>query len=115
MDEQEEKLFNEAWDLMTEKGLTLAEKLKVRNAIANWADSFPKNVEQKHYRGGNSEREIYYVSKYPKLSLYGFKTAQECILLNSLHELSPETNKDKLIDVLKVAVTLLGVDSDYKL
>ena len=109
-----EEKFNEAWSLMTEKGLGLLEKMKVRDAIANWADSFPKNVEQKSHRGVGNDREVYYVSKHPKIANVGFKTAQECVLFNSLHELSPDTPKDKLIEVLKVVNSLLGVDSDYK-
>ena len=103
--------YDSAFKLLTEKGLTVGERMKVRKAIIEWGESFPRNVETKRQRGSE---EKYYISTIPALTNIGFGTEREAEFFNALYELSPETDKGKLLDVLGVVVKLLNVESEYE-
>lgn len=102
--------YESAFKLLAEKGLTLGERMKVRNAFAEWGESFPRNVETRRPRGSE---EKYYISTIPALANIGFGTEREVEFFNALYELSPESDKQKLLTVLGIVTKLLGVESDY--
>jgi hypothetical protein len=102
--------YESAFKLLTEKGLTVGERMKVRKAFIEWGESFPRNVETKRQRGSE---EQYYISTIPALSGVGFGTEKEAEFFNALYELSPESDKQKLLTVLGIVTKLLGVESDY--
>ena len=101
--EQIDKANKEAHDLLQEKGLKLNEILRVKKAFLDWGKSIDNDIEGV---------EGYWRSKTNPG--YGFNTKEEVEFFNVLCKLSPDTDKRKTIEVLKIVNNLLGVDSDWK-
>lgn len=102
--------YEKAFNLLRARGFKFGEVMQVRKAFIEWGESFPRNVETKRQRG---TEEQYYISTIPALSGVGFGTEKEAEFFNALYELSPESDKHKLLTVLGIVTKLLGVESDY--
>jgi hypothetical protein len=97
--------YESAWKLLSEKGLTFSEKIKVRNALTTWARSFSPDVE----KVPNSE---WYKNK--NVGHYCFDTEAEAEFVGSLAKFAPDANIEKIMQVMSIVIKLLDVKSDYR-
>ena len=95
--------LNFAWKLMSEKGLTLGERLQVRRAISDWAYQSNPNIEK-----GNDNT---YTNKTVKG--YRFEREEEAEFIGALVKFIPNADTEKLVQVMSMMLKLFDVESAW--
>lgn len=103
---------DDAMKLLTEKGLTFGEKLKIRKCFMLWAQEFDKDIQ--FVPNGKGHDKDFYKSKLEQLNRYSYYKEEEVKVVNALHKLAPLASEEKLVEVLSLITKLLDVDSEYK-
>jgi hypothetical protein len=102
--DQQEK-FEIAWKMLEEKGFTIGERHKIKQIFGEWGKDHMKDVEKKH---------DFYVSKLKEGKLnYGFDKEEHAEFFNALVKFSPNTDTEKLINVMRIVSKLLDTDTGY--
>lgn len=94
------------WDFLSEKGLTNSERMKVRTVFVEWARSFNPDVEKDTPKG------IYYRNK--AFEGYLFTTEAEAEFIGALQKFAPEADREKIMRMIPIITTLLGIESEWK-
>lgn len=98
-----ETAHDEAFKMLIEKGFSFQDRMKIRKAFSDWGKGFDDTIERSH------KHDCYTTKK----SHYGFHTEQEAKFFNSLKDLSPEANDEKIIQVMSIVTKLLDIESSY--
>jgi len=93
--------WDEAYGLLKEKGFSLGEIINIRNAFAEWGKTFDKDIKHDH-------KYNYFSSE--KAKGYAFHK-EEAKFFNALIDFSPNSNKEKLIQVMSIVMKLLNIES----
>jgi hypothetical protein len=102
---ENEFTYEDAWELLGEKGLSLGEKLNVRIAFAKWAQKLNSDVDIEF----DSNYNIYYSKK---IKGFYFKTKNEAKIFNLLVEMNENVEHKKIIQAMSVVFKLLDIDSN---
>lgn len=95
----------EAFDLMTEKGLTFAEKRQIQNCFIEQGRQTNPNVEF------DTKFQTWSNKRLPK---YEFATEQEAVFIGELKKLAPNVTNEQIKQVFKITTKLLDVESGWK-
>lgn len=101
--EQINKANQDAHELLQDKGLKLNEILKIKKAFIDWSKEHDDTIE--------GDKDYWRSKTNPG---YVFNSKEEVQFFNALCKLSPDTDKKKVIEVLKITFTLLNINSDWK-
>ena len=93
-----------AFKLMDEKGLTVSERMFIRNSIADWARSFNPDIKHDHK---------YNTFSHKLVKGYCFNKEEEAELIGALVKFIPNANPEKLIEVMSMLMKLFDIDSEY--
>lgn len=97
--------FGEVWEMMSEKGLSLSEKMRIRHCISEWARLRDPNVEQDYK---------YNVYSNKNFRGYNFNTEKEAEFIGAMSKYFNTANKEKIIQAFAILNKLMDVESDYK-
>lgn len=101
-----EEQYDNAWRLLTEKGLSLTERVNVRNGFTNkYKNEYPFIAETKGY----------FHSTYDSINYLCFDTKQEVIIANAVFN-SMKTdnfNHEEFKFNIKCVFRILGIKSDW--
>lgn len=94
--------FEQAWKFLEEKGLSIGEKMNVRNAFYKAAKQLSNVTKKDNYF---ENREI---------SGFVFSTEKEAEFVEHLFKYLSDFDTSKIMDVLKIINSLSGIKSDWK-
>ena len=83
------------WKLMSEKGLTLCERMQVRKAILDWAYQSNPNIEHDHKHNTYTNKQV---------KGYCFEREEEAEFIGALVKFIPNADTEKLIQVIQALV-----------
>lgn len=95
--------YEAAWKLLEEKGLNFGERLKIRKAFSDWGKGFDENIEHDHKHNTYSSK---------KKKGYGFSKEEEVKFFNALLDFSPNSDTEKIIQVMSIVMKLLDIESE---
>lgn len=96
--------YEAAWKLLEEKGLNFGERMKIRKAFSDWSKGFDENIEHDHKHNTYSSK---------KKKGYGFSKEEEVKFFNALLDFSPNSDTEKIIQVMSIVMKLLDVESEW--
>lgn len=96
--------YEAAWKLLEEKGLNVGERMKIRKAFSDWGKKFDENIEHDHKHNTYSSK---------KKKGYGFSKEEEVKFFNALLDFSPNSDTEKIIQVMSIVMKLLDVESEW--
>jgi hypothetical protein len=99
-----------AWKLLEEKGLTLNERMMVRNHFADTFKNDHPNIGIKWDKG-----EVkYFHSTITMIKNLEFETQKEVILANAIYEnMNEDVNINEFIQLLKFTFRVIGVKNNW--
>ena len=97
--------FGEVWQMMSEKGLSLSEKMRIRHCISEWARLSDPNIEQDHK---------YNIYRNKNFKGYNFSTEKEAEFIGAMFKYFNTSNNEKIIQVFAILNKLMDGESDYK-
>ena len=90
------------WKLMGEKGLTLGDRIQIRNAISDWARLSNPTIEYDHKFG---------VYKNTQVKGYHFNREEDAEFIGALVKFIPNADTEKLLQVMSMMLKLFDVNS----
>lgn len=97
--------LQEIWEFLSTKGLSLRDKMKVRNVFQK------QGIELYHNRIRQAKGGKYFESE--KIKGFLFSTEDEAKFIEALQEFSPETNTEILFQVLGIVSKLLNKETEW--
>lgn len=102
----------EVMDLLEKKGLTVNERMKVRDAFMNLNKETYPFIKPTYREGGGGI--AYYKSGIEPLALYSFNTEQEVCLANAIYENTKNTfSPNDFVMDFRYACRIFGIKSDW--
>lgn len=99
--------------IMRDANISLSDILFIKKSIIEWAANNNPNIEVLHPKVNRNEESIpIYKNKLLDIN-YSFEKEEEAELIGVLKKLAPNVPEEKLINVLEVINTLLGLESSY--
>jgi len=97
--------FGEVWKMMSEKGLSLSEKMRIRHSVSEWARLSDPDIEQDHK---------YNIYRNKNFKGYNFSTEKEAEFIGAMSKYFNTTNKERIIQAFAILNKLMDAESDYK-